>query len=243
MLMLPVGFVSGQVSIKDSSILVPMVYGFYGYQSPAGDMADRFGGNSAVGPGVQFKLKSGFMFGMEYNFLWGNRVKNADQILSNLLTADGQVISMEGTYALFDLFERGYTVTGHVGKLFPVLSPNPNSGFFVKVGAGYMQHWIRAQVKDVSVPWLDGDYEKGYDRLSAGFMVNEFVGYMYLSNTRLLNFYVGLEFIQAWTRSQREVNFDSGMKDDAARFDALNGLKIGWIIPIYKRTPEEFYYY
>ena len=125
-----------------------------------------------------------------------------------------------------------------------VLSPNPNSGIIIKAGVGYIQHWIRIRInEDKTIPSFEGDYAKGYDRLSSGLAISEFIGYLYMGNTRVLNFFVGFEFMQSWTTNRREVNFDTGMKDDGNRFDALNGFKIGWIIPIYKRTPKEYYYY
>jgi len=243
LLIFHISIVSAQKDIQDSSITVPMIYGFYGYQIAGGDMAERFGNNSVVGPGFQVKLKSQWIFGLEFNYLWGNKVKNADEILGNVLTSDGQVISTDGTYAIFDMFERGYSIMGHAGRLFNVLAPNPNSGIMVKVGAGYMQHWVRIQIGDFEVPWLEDDYAKGYDRLTGGFALSEFIGYLYLGNTRVLNFYAGFEFTQGWTRGLRDVDFDTGQKDNSKRFELLNGFKIGWIIPIYKRKPEAYYFY
>ena len=32
-------------------------------------------------------------------------------------------------------------------------------------------------------------------------------------------------------------------KNGASKFETLQGFKVGWIIPIHKRTPKEFYYY
>lgn len=232
-----------QVDVEESSITAPMVYGAYGFQIPGGDMKDRFGSNSLISPGFQVKLKSNWMFGLEFSYMWGNKVKNGDEILQHVLTQDGQVVSTDGTYAIFDLFERGYTIMGHFGRLFNVLAPNPNSGFFVKVGAGYIQHWIRIQIADYEVPWLEDDYAKGYDRLTGGFALSQFVGYLYMGNTRILNFYGGIEFMQSWTKGMRDVNFDTGQKDDSQRLDILNGFRIGWVIPIYKRKPKDYYYY
>lgn len=233
-----------QVSIKDSSINVPMIYGFYGYQMTGGDLRERYGNFSAVGPGFQVKLKSNWMFGVEYNHYWGARVKNEDEILHNFLTSDGNVIALDGSYASFYLKGRGFRINANFGRLFPVLSPNPNSGIFIMAGAGYLQHWIRIRVNEEKIiPGFEGDYGKGYDRLTNGFSLNQFVGYLYIGNSRILNFYVGWEFMQAWTTSQREVDFDTGKKTEGTGFETLNGFKVGWIIPIHKRTPKEFYYY
>jgi len=63
-----------------------------------------------------------------------------------------------------------------------------------------------------------------------------------LSKTRLLNFYAGLEFIQAWTQNRREYNFVQMGKDNTTRSDWLYGIRIGWIFPIYSGQSREFYY-
>ncbi|MFC2106866.1 hypothetical protein ACFLRY_00875 [Bacteroidota bacterium] len=237
-------FLLGQVSLKDSSIFVPMFYGFYGYQLPGGDLVDQYGGFSVVGPGFQFKLKSNWIIGVEYNHYWGAKVKNDAQILDNFLTKDGNIIAMDGTYASFYMKGRGFRINANFGKLFPILSPNPNSGFIVTVGAGYLQHWNRIRVNEEKiVPGFEGDYGLGYDRLTTGFSINQFVGYLFLGNTRILNFYIGWEFMQAWTKNQRDIDFDTGKKDAASKFETLQGFKVGWIIPIHKRTPKEFYFY
>lgn len=233
-----------QVSVRDSSISMPIVYGFYSYQIPGGDLADRFGHSSSIGAGFMFKTKSNWTFGIEYGHIWWNGVKDGDSILKHILTEDGQIIDIGGLYAVFDLFGRGFTVTGQVGKLIPVLSPNDNSGILLKAGIGYMQHWVRIQVKEQeSVPWLSGDYAKGYDRLSSGLTLNQFIGYSYIGNSRVWNFYGGFEFTQGFTRNQRDIDFDTRIKDDKSRVDLIFGIKIGWMIPVYRNIKSDFYYY
>lgn len=191
-----------------------------------------------------FKAKSNWTFGIEYGHIWWNEVKNGDSILKHILTEDGQIIDIGGLYAVFDLFGRGFTITGQVGKLIPVLSHNDNSGILLKAGIGYMQHWVRIQVKEQeSVPWLSGDYVKGYDRLSSGLTLNQFIGYSYIGNSRVWNFYGGFEFTQGFTRNQRDIDFDTRIKDDKSRVDLIFGIKIGWMIPVYRNTKSDFYYY
>jgi hypothetical protein len=65
---------------------------------------------------------------------------------------------------------------------------------------------------------------------------------MYLDKNRRINFFVNLEFTQAFTQSRREFNFNEMRKDNTRRTDLLYGLKIGWIFPVYKKLPQEFYY-
>jgi hypothetical protein len=93
------------------------------------------------------------------------------------------------------------------------------------------------------VPALEGDYLKGYDRLTSGFCLSEFVGYQLLSNSRLLNFFAGVELYQGFTRSRRDWNIDQVKKDDSPRLDLLSGIRVGWVLPLYRRAPKEFYIY
>ena len=182
-----------------------MFYATYSYQFPGGDLAERFGNNSSIGGGFSWKTNQNWIFGAEFNFLFGNDVKIADQIMNNLKTEDGAIINMAGNYTSYSIYERGYYISARVGKLIPVLSPNPNSGITIIGSLGYFQHKIRIEVVDNSAPQLQDDYKKGYDRLAGGFGVSEFIGYTYLSNSRLLNFYLGFEINQAWTKARRDV--------------------------------------
>lgn len=228
-----------QHNIKDSSIFTPLISFNYAFQLPGGDLSERFGANSNLGFSANFKLKSQWMIGLDYNFMFGNRVKEYG-ILDSLRTDNGYIINNNGQPAQILLFERGHAVYLTFGRLFPVWGPNPNSGIFAKIGVGYLQHKIRIEHNNDNVPPLNGDYKKGYDRLTSGLMVNQFIGYQYLSNSRLLNFYAGLDFQQAFTQNRRSYNFDTMEQDTSERLDLLFGIRVGWIIPIYKRAPKDF---
>jgi len=106
-----------------------------------------------------------------------------------------------------------------------------------------LQHHIRIENKDNNAPQVLGDYKKGYDRLTNGFAAKTFIGYQYLDSKRRFNFYAGFEFYQAWTKNRREYNFDTMSRDNNLYHDYLYSFKAGWILPIYYRTPDKFYYY
>jgi hypothetical protein len=228
---------------RDTSVTIPMFYGFYGYQWPGGDMADRFGSNSVIGPGFMVKTASNWLIGAEYNYLFGNDTKDGFALLEDLMTDDGMIISGDGTPAVVALFERGFTVNGKFGKLFPALGPDRNSGFFVTAGLGYLRHKVRIDVENNSAPQLKGDYKRGYDRLSGGLVLSQSVGYMYFGRSNLVNFTLSFEVFEGFTRGYREYNFDTRLPGDEKRFDLVFGPKIAWMIPIHKRMAKEFYYY
>ena len=240
---LTTGSLFSQVSIKDSSITIPMFYVAYSYQFPGGDMAERFGGNSTIGPGFQVKTSKNFVIGAEADFIFGSDVKYGFSIFDDIMTSEDIIINGDGIPAVVVLSERGWIISGKFGKVFPVLSPNPNSGIVVHGSIGYLQHKIRIEVENNSAPQLKGDYNKGYDRLTGGFCLSEGIGYLYIGNGRIANFYVGIEFYQAWTKSRRDYIFDLYAPESGRRFDMLIGPKISWMIPFHKRAPQEYYYY
>jgi hypothetical protein len=163
--------------------------------------------------------------------------------MTNLKTENGNIIDMAGNFASVELYERGYNVSFKFGKIIPVLSPNPNSGILIMGSIGYLQHKIRIEVDDNSAPQLNGDYKKGYDRLAGGPSISEFIGYTFLSDNRMLNFIGGVEFVQGWTKALRDVNFDTMVPDNKKnRFDRFIGIKVGWIVPVFKRLPDKYYY-
>lgn len=229
-------------NISDSSFSAGLVLVDFSYDIPGGDMAKRFGANSDLGGGYLFKTKSNWLFGMKGGFLFGEKVKE-DHILSNISTSENYVIDKGGTFADIFLYERGFYFTGNVGKIIPLGLSNPNSGLFLNLGGGYLQHKIRIENPDKTAPQVEGDYKKGYDRLTAGFCATQFIGYIYFSNKKIYNFFAGIEFKEGWTHSLRDYNFDTRSRDNQQRFDLLWGFKVGWCLPFYRKTTQAFYYY
>lgn len=231
-----------QISLKDSAAFAGLISLSYSFQFSGGDMADTYGNNSTIGPSFLVKTKSNWVLGADLNFIFGNNVKIYDQIVYSIAPLDGNVISKQGLISDVKMFERGFSTSFKFGKIIPIFKSNPNSGLLIMGSVGYLQHNIRIEVDNNNTPQLMGDYAKGYDRLSNGFAISEFIGYIYLSDRRLTNFFAGIEFSQGWTKSMRDYNFDTMKKDNSQKFDDFFGFKIGWIFPLYKRSPEKFYY-
>jgi hypothetical protein len=234
--------VNGQASLKDSSISMVMIRPSYGLQFPGGDLANRFGFNQSVGMGVTYKNKKGWMITAEGSFIFGTKI-NQPGLFSGLTTSEGTIIGSDGLYADVRAFERGYYVTLGVGKIFKMAKPNPNCGFIIEGSLGFIQHKIKIQDKKNSVPALNDEYVKGYDRLTNGLAAREFIGYLYIGNHRLINFFGGVEAVQGWTAGRRDFIYTDMEADKSARFDLLFGFRVGWIIPLFKEAPDEFYLY
>jgi hypothetical protein len=234
--------VISQNKLKDTTVFASLFHAAYSYQIPAGDLAKRFGGNSAIGGGFTIKTKGNWLFGAEGNYFFSSNIKE-DSILKHISTHDGYIIDGDGNYAYVHVYERGWNATVKAGKLFPVFGPNPNSGIAITLGLTFLEHKIRIENEGNTAPQLAPEYRRGYDRLTNGIGMTQFIGYMYLGNNKLINFFAGLEFTEAWTKNRRPFNFDTMSKDNSNRFDMLSGIKLGWIIPIYKRVPPKYYYY
>ncbi|MDG1901925.1 MAG: hypothetical protein P8I80_06790 [Bacteroidales bacterium] len=232
----------GQFQIRDSVVAAFLPNLSYSYQFPGGDISKKYGDNSTIGVGLKYKTKKNFMYSFDINFIFGNEVKNADSILWMVETSDGHIMDGNGLFALYTLYERGYNLNFSIGKIFPILNPNPNSGLLISGGVGYMLTRMKIDNQNQTAPQISGDYAKGYDMLTGGISLNQFVGWYFMSNSRVLNFYGGFEFQQAFTKNLRDWDFQSKQKDNNNYFDYFIGIKIGWMIPIYKRAPDNYYY-
>ena len=230
-----------QSNIRDSSIAMNIVGLYYSYQLPAGDLADRFGASSMVGGMYEYKLRNNYIFSLNGGFFFGNDLKE-DSILKGIENQDGLILGNNGQYADVRLYERGYHFSLTFGKLFSFKKPNPNSGILLMAGPGFIQHKIRIETIGNTVPQLDKEYKKGYDRLTNGMELHESVAYYYFGNRYLINFYFGFDFIQGFTQNRRDYNFDTMMKDEKKRIELLFGVKAGWLLPIYRKAPNKYYF-
>ena len=214
----------------------------YGYQFSAADMAKRFGNNSSIQLNIDFKTQKQWTFGINGSYFFGKEIKETG-IFDSISTPDGYIIDKSGEFGDVRLYERGFTVSVTAGRLFAFKKPNPNSGIMFNIGLGFIQHKIRIETIGNNIPQLSTAYKKGYDRLTNGLLLSQDLGYLYLSNNRLVNFYFGFECLEGFTKSRRSYDFDLMKQDTNKRMDILYGGKIAWILPLYKKAPQAFYYY
>jgi hypothetical protein len=231
-----------QRNVSDTIISSPFLGFHYGGNMTQGDLADRFGYLNHVGLLAGYKTSKNWFWGIDGNFIFGNRLRISDP-LAELRDEKGNITDQNGDIANVFLSARGFNTNLTFGKLIPVLSPNLNSGIFIHGGVGYMAYKLRIDTPDHVVPQIELDYRKGYDRLTLGVNFHQFVGYMFMANRGFLNFYGGFYAQQGLTRNQRSIFFDTPdvpvSKDQ--RLDMQIGFKLGWIIPVYKRKPQDYY--
>lgn len=227
-------------SVKDSTVRILMIGFHVSGQLPQYDLAKRFGPNLNAGASFIWKTKHNVLFSVEGSYFFGRNVR--EDVVASMRNDKGSITDNEGYPADLRLTERGWNIFGNVGYVFSKLGNNPNSGLFFTIGGGWMQHKIKLYDANQKIAAVKGDLKKGYDRLTGGFGLTQFIGYKYISNNRLANCYFGFEFYEARTQSLRGFNYDTGLQDTEKRFDMLMGFRFGWILPLYKRT-KDFYYY
>ncbi|KAF0131210.1 MAG: hypothetical protein FD155_874 [Bacteroidetes bacterium] len=232
-----------QQRVSDTTVSTFLFQASYGLQLPGKDLTTYFGVNSSIGAVISYKTSKNWLWSAQGSYIFGDQVDGREQILKNISTSNGEIIDGNGTYTSLALFERGYHFQAKVGKILPVIGPNPNSGIYIMTGLGYLSHRILIESQFGSAPQIMNDYAKGYDRMRGGFAHSIEAGYFLMNNSRVLNFSFGLEFIQAFTQSMRDYQFDIMGADLNNYTDHYYGIRVNWMIPAYKRAPQTYYYY
>jgi hypothetical protein len=208
---------------------------------PAGELAERFGIGHKMGVGYTFKSKKNWLISAEAGSLFGAPVK--ENPLDSIASSTGFIINGEGFMEIIQLQQRGFSASVQAGILIPAEKINPNSGFVAMIGAGFIQHRIHFNYSGGYVFQLDGEYLKGYDRLTNGATLNQTIGFLHLDNKNRVNFLLGLDLVQGFTQNRRSWNFDTMERDDRKRLDLQFGLRISWVFPVFDRNPSKIYTY
>ena len=239
-LLLFFSFSSYTQNVRDTSIYAPIFSISYAVQMPGKDMNSSFGINNNLGFSGGIKLPSNWSFDIEGTFIFGQQVKDTT-IIDHLQNSQGWVINQSGDQNNILIYERGQTLSFNTGKIINLIGPNPNSGIILKFGLGFMRHKIRIENENNLIPQLDKEHLPYYDRLTMGILLHQFIGYQHMSNNRLTNFYIGFDFYQGFTQGMRDYQIDLMGPYLDKRIDLLHGIKAGWIIPVFRQAPKEFY--
>lgn len=232
-----------QSLLKDSLVNFFIFQVHYNFQVPLGDMPERYGLNSALGAGIGGKFGKNIFLGFEGSFMFGRNVEE-NLILSGITTQEGYLLGASGLYADYSFSEKGFNLQAQGGKIIAFKKPNANSGLMALLGAGYLQHKISIDADEAEAPMLSKEYRKGYDRLTSGFMLSQFIGYFYIDAKRKrINFFAGIEMQEGFTKNRRSWNYDENRNDDRLRNDLLFSVKLGWMLPVYRTQTEKYYYY
>lgn len=233
----------GQISVRDSSIFIPSIGMHYSYHIPYGELVNQYGNFSAIGADFTLKFQKQIVLGVGFEYYFSDNVSNSIPYFKDITNDHGYIIDGNGQFAEVFLYHRGFNIQVFTGYQFNFLSPNPNSGPFIQIGVGLMQYWTRIENPDMTAPQIKGDYKKMYDRLTNGLSLSQFIGYRYLGDRNLTNFYAGFEFTQGFVQNRRDYNADYDSSSPLQYTATMIGFKVGWIIPLYNKVPKKYYYY
>lgn len=228
-------------NVRDSIIFTPLLKVNYAFQVPGKDLANKYGWNNNIGCSFGYKSKSNSTIELVGNFIHGNQVKSTETI-SDLQNQQGWIINQYGEESRILLFQRGFNTGIHFGKIFPIIGPNKNSGLHFKIGLGWLCHKIRIENENNLIPQLSKENLVFYDRLTMGGYLSQYIGYQHMSNDHLVNFSIGFEFLQALTKGMRDYQIDLMGPYKSKQFDLLSTIRVGWVFPIFRQSPNDYYY-
>ena len=232
-----------KVSKTDSAGLIVYTAANYCYNFTLADLQQESANIMGVGMDLGVKLRSNWTFEAGFNYYFSGKVKGTDSLFRLITNNSGSIMDGDGQPAEIDVDQRIWNLRAQVGKIFPIHPEYRNSGIQFKLGAGYGQRYVYIKNPENRVAALTEEYKKGYDRLTAGFTLYEFIGYTHMSRTRYTCFYIGVEATEAFTHRQREWDFSLMGKDGRSFTDVMVGIKGGWIIPLYKKEYQDTYYF
>lgn len=226
------------INFENAILIAPEI----SFQIPGADLAKRFGPGYQFGLSLHYKFAKNWYVGSEGGFLFGTSVKETEHI-ENAITANGQIITDEGTLDDVNLNLRGMILKLNAGKSFFFKPSKPSNGLLVKFGAGYMHHKILIDVDKRITPQLTGDYVKGYDRFSNGLLLSQYIGLIRLEKGKFVNLSFGFEITEAFTQNQRPFDFYLQKPLNDRRVDLMYGFKLSWMIPVYMGESSSSQYY
>lgn len=231
---------------EDKPISTPFCTASVGWTFPDGEMGKRYSSFMNLNANLGWKTKENWVWMTEFGFAFGSdNAKQKNEILSGIMANEENpfVISQDGSDAGVIAYNRNLSLVGKVGKIFSLSKKSPNSGIFIMLGGGFLQHQIVYQATLEKAKQLEDDYAYLYDRQMRGFMLSSFVGYIHMGKTNFTNFYLGLEFNQAWTKMTRKYQVDLKGGDNTIYQDRMWTIKLGWMFPFYGRDADKVYYY
>jgi len=231
----------GQGTVSDTTLSMSLFQFQGGLNEPFGDMGDLYGGNASIGFSFAYKTRSNLLLGADFTYIFGNTVRDAGNIMRELRNNQGDIIGIQGEPINALIQMRGLTAGFYLGKIWPIFGPNPNSGLVAKLGLVYFEHRTWIESREDEIPPIEGEYRKGYDRKRAGLAAYQFIGYQHFSDSRFANFFAGFDFYQGFTTDYRSYNIDEMQRTNGDYFDLMVGLRVGWVIPVYRQEANKFY--
>ncbi|MCC5916799.1 MAG: hypothetical protein JJU02_05665 [Cryomorphaceae bacterium] len=238
---------SAQVNVRDSISPGWLITIGGGYFFPDLDLKEKFGNSYTMGIGTFYKTGDNWLWGVSGDFWFGNVSHDRPSILRSIGNDNGEVFDHFGNFANVMTYQRGWIAGFDVGKIFNndyKLGNNANSGLFFTVGAGYMQHRIRVESANRSsiIYQIEGDFQRGYDRLNMGWMTRANIGYILAHEGKTINFMLSFEVMYGETVNVRGFNWDTQMEDNDLVRNLTYGIRLSWFLPIYDKNAQTYFF-
>lgn len=214
----------------------------FAYAFPVDRLSDRFGSGYQVAGMVEWMNWPGnWIMGLEGRYGYGADVR--ENVLAFLQDRDGEIVGRDLSLSNVFLSARLMTIGLYSGKLHSLSKENARSGIRWTIGLAHLRHWIKVNDEMRSLPQIEGDYGKGYDRLTAGYALTQFLGFQHVSLDRRLNIIVGFDLMEGFTRSQRDYDYQLQMGDKSTRMDMTIGFRAGIAVGLYSGYQAGDIYY
>lgn len=235
LLTLLIGF---HISAQESRV----VFNFsYGMDKPLADLNDRFGYNYSPTGELNYEFSNNVYVGVHGSYMLGSFVK--EDVIKPLRIKTGELISQQKSFVKITLKQRMYNLGVHFGKFINISKKKNQHGPVLQFGVGLLTHYIIFNDEFASTVQLLGNYGKGYDRLTRGYNISQFIGYKYKNADGRLNVYAGIQLLEANTKSLRPIDFDTGKYGGAGRLDVLAGFRVGASFILWKGSKKGEIFY
>lgn len=217
------------------------------YQFSMLDVSKDYGSNSNLGGNLNVKFENNFTLGVEGQFMFGSKYKDLS-FLGDMVTSSGGIIDNELNTSIPEVDGRGGNFFIEGGKIFPMNNSNKNSGWHLKMGAGYMFYSAYVSADTKLITQLSGQYSDGYNRLESGWSATSFIGYTYFSKNKTVNGSLGIQGIYSSTKYEGNVDFATGNPvDKSTKSNLWIGPKasVTLVLKRFKKdiAPSDGYYY
>ena len=211
---------------RGSFLLLRVGGGFY---LTGADLAKGFPQFASLPTGLYFKSARNLTLGINHTPFWGNKV-SYNNLFGDMLGPSGEILDQNGFPTIIRYYMRGNSTTLTAGKLLGGKPGKPRQ-FEIALGAGFMQHFVKMQFDAGRTPQLEGEYAKGYDRLTNGLQLVQHFRWHYL-NPETISLFAGLDISQGFTKNRRSWNYGDHGPDKDLHFDFYTGISAGIIIPL-----------
>ena len=132
--------VEAQKDIRKECISTTMFSATYSYQFPGADTKILYKNNSTIGASILYKTDRNWLWTANANFIFGEQIRaSREEILGIILDNSGELITGDGIWGSYAMFERGWHLQGKVGKI-------PQMGAFIllnlqNIGAKVQVFW------------------------------------------------------------------------------------------------------